>query len=74
MFYDYLEKETLPPEDSLLPSSQSKDSESTVATNDTDTNTSLPVTDIIASENSDSQTAVSTQLIMADVTENSTDA
>jgi len=80
VFHDYLEKEILPPDDILLPVYQSKDSESTATTNqavsaDADTNTSLTMAEIIASENSDSQTAGSIQLAVDNVSDNnSTDA
>lgn len=77
---DRHEKEILPPDDILLPVYQSKDSESTATTNqavsaDADTNTSLTMAEIIASENSDSQTAGSIQLAVDNVSDNnSTDA
>lgn len=80
VFHDYLEKEILPPDDILLPVYQSKDSESTATTNqavsaDADANTSLTMAEIIASENSDSQTAGSIQLAVDNVSDNnSTDA
>lgn len=69
----------LPPDNILLPASQSKDSESTVAASeaisaDTDTDTSLMVADNFASENSGSQTGVSIQLAFDNVGDNSTDA